>query len=60
MILRAEDVARRPQHRGTEGQERLDEHASLIGNLNRFGCVQTLERLKCLDEHAILECDKIW
>lgn len=28
VTLRAEEVARRPQHRGAEEQKRLDEHAS--------------------------------
>ena len=45
VILRAEDVTRRPPHRCTEGLKCLDEHTSLDGHVQRSVDVQTLEWL---------------
>ena len=42
--LLAENVARGPQQRGTEGQKCLDDHTSLDGNVIRTSDIQSLER----------------
>ena len=44
MVLRAEDITRRPPHFGTEDLKCLDEHASLDGHMQRSVDVQTTER----------------
>jgi hypothetical protein len=45
MVLRREDVARRPPHLGSERDERLDEHRSLDRHVQRAGDPSAGERL---------------
>ena len=45
VVLRREDVARRPPHLGAELDQRLDEHGGLDRHVQRAGDARTCERL---------------
>jgi hypothetical protein len=45
VVLRREDVARRPPHLGTQLDQRLDEHSGLDRHVQRAGDARTCERL---------------
>src|SRR3546814_5429781 len=46
MVLRREDVARRPAHFGAERGQRLDQHRGLDGHGQRTGNARALQRLR--------------
>ncbi len=46
VVLRGEDVARGPAHRGAELDQRLDEHRGLNGHVQRAGDADALEGLR--------------
>jgi hypothetical protein len=46
VVLRGEDVARRPAHLRAQGLQRLDQHAGLDGHVQRAGDAGALERLR--------------